>query len=273
MARYKHYSYDQVKLLPVRYSEQILPGTFEFTLNQVIDEIDLSAFDAKYQNDATGAPAYDPRILLKIILFAYSRGVIYSRRIEQLCRENVVMMALAADTQPDFTTIADFVSSSSAQIVPLFRQVLLVCDAMGLIGRDLFAIDGCKLSSNAAKEWSGTRADLKKKHEKLTRAIGVMLERHRQADAQEAAGEIAARERHYIETLRSRAEKIKEFLATHEENLGPTGTIRQSNITDPESAKMKTSHGVLQGYNGRGCQAPGDCARGSLRRGPGAPPA
>lgn len=116
MARYKNYNYDQVKLLPVSYAQQVLPGTFEFTLNQVIDEIDLSMFDARYQNDETGAPAYDPRILLKIILFAYA--------------------------------------------------------------------------------------------------------------------------------------KIKAFLVTHAENVSPTGTIRQSNITDPDSAKMKTSHGVLQGYNG-----------------------
>ena len=77
MARYKDYSYDQQKLLPVRYSEQILPGTFEYTLGYVIDhELDLSVFDGRYRNDEGGAPAYDPRILLKIILFAYSRGVV-----------------------------------------------------------------------------------------------------------------------------------------------------------------------------------------------------
>lgn len=112
MARYKDYSYEQQKLLPIRYSEQILPGTFEYILHHTIDEIDLSIFDARYRNDEGGAPAYDPRVLLKIILFAYSRGVISSRRIERLCRENVVMMALAADTQPHWTTISEFVSSS-----------------------------------------------------------------------------------------------------------------------------------------------------------------
>lgn len=250
MARYKDYSYDQQKLLPVRYSEQILPGTFEFALNDVIDRIDLSIFDARYRNDDTGAPAYDPRILLKIILFAYSRGVVSSRKIEGLCRENIVMMALSADTQPDFTTIADFVCASSAEIVRLFREVLLVCDAMGLLGRELIAIDGCKLPGNAAKEWSGTRAEFAKKHEKLTHAIGAMIERHRQQDATEARGETADQTHQYVKTLRARAEKIKEFLATHAENIGPSGTIRQSNITDPASAKMKTSHGVLQGYNG-----------------------
>jgi len=112
--RYKNYDYDQCKLLPVSYAQQILPGTFEHTLDYLIDhELDLSIFDARYRNDTTGAPAYDPRILLKIILFAYSRGIVSSRRIEQLSRENILMMALSADTQPDFTTIADFVASSS----------------------------------------------------------------------------------------------------------------------------------------------------------------
>src|SRR5712692_794019 len=91
MARYKDYSYDQHKLIPVSYEEQILPGTFEHTLNYLIDhELDLSAFDGRYRNDDTGAPAYDPRILLKIILYAYSRGIVSSRAIERLCRENVV---------------------------------------------------------------------------------------------------------------------------------------------------------------------------------------
>ena len=95
MARYKDYSYDQRKLIPVSYQEQILPGTFEHTLNHLIDhEIDLGAFDTVYRNDDSGAPAYDPRLLLKIVLFAYSRGIFTSRKIEQACRENVVFMAL-----------------------------------------------------------------------------------------------------------------------------------------------------------------------------------
>lgn len=153
MARYKNVNYDQVKLLPVSYAQQILPGTFEHTLSYVIDhELNLSCVDERYRNDVTGAPAYDPRILLKIILYAYSRGIISSREIERLCRDNIVMMALSADTQPSFVTIADFVASSSDAIVRLFQEVLLVCDAMGLIGKELFAIDGCKLSSNASKE-------------------------------------------------------------------------------------------------------------------------
>jgi transposase len=123
-------------------------------------------FDARYQNDETGAPAYDPAILLKIVLYAYSRGIISSREIEQCCRENIVFMALSADSCPHFTTIAGFISTMSEQIAPLFLEVLLICDKMGLIGREMFAIDGCKLPSNASREWSGTKAELTRKVDK-----------------------------------------------------------------------------------------------------------
>ncbi|MEW6571033.1 MAG: transposase [Nitrospirota bacterium] len=121
------------------------------------NEIDLSLFDERYKNDETGAPAYDPAILLKIILYAYSRGITSSRKIAQCCRENIIFMSLSADTQPHFTTIADFISSVDQEIVKLFLQVLLVCDEMGLIGKEMFAVDGCKMPSSASKEWSGQR--------------------------------------------------------------------------------------------------------------------
>lgn len=87
MARYKKYNYGQMKLLPVSFERQILPGTFEHTLNWLIDEeFDLSVFESRYKNDETGAPTYDPAILLKIILLAYARGVTSSREIAGLCR-------------------------------------------------------------------------------------------------------------------------------------------------------------------------------------------
>lgn len=248
MARYKDYDYHQVKLLPVSYANQILPGTFEFTLNHIVDEIDLSVFDARYNNDDTGAPAYDPRILLKIILYAYSRGIVSSRRIEELCRENIVMMALSADAQPDFTTIAEFVSTSSAEIARLFQEVLLICDSMGLLGKELFAIDGLKLPGNAAKEWSGKHADLKKKQKKLERLIRALLARHRQADAADTDADTRDREQQSLDRLRTHARRIRAFLASGEPNLNAKGDERQSNMTDPESAKMKTAHGVIQGY-------------------------
>ena len=182
MARYKDYSYEQTKLIPIAFSQQILPGTFEYTLNHLIDnEFDLSIFEQRYRNDETGAPAYDPAILLKIILYGYARGITSSRQIKRSCQENIIFMALSADTHPHFTTIADFISSSSEQIIGLFRDVLLICDKMGLIGREMFAVDGCKVASNASKEWSGTKGELKKKRQK-NGAGGSLLGRQAQGD-------------------------------------------------------------------------------------------
>ena len=100
MAHYRHYSQEQTRLLPVSLQQQIQPGTIEHTINYLIDhEIDLGVFETQYCNDDTGAPAIHPAILLKVILFAYSRGITSSRHIARCCEENVLFMALAADTR------------------------------------------------------------------------------------------------------------------------------------------------------------------------------
>ena len=141
MARYKDYSYEQGKLIPITFREQIIPGSFEFALSEIVDNVlDLSVFDGRFSNDETGAPAYDPRVLLKIVLYAYSRGINHSRDIARCCEENVMFMALSADTKPHFTTIAHFISSMHAEITPLFRDILLYCAEENLISCQMFAI-------------------------------------------------------------------------------------------------------------------------------------
>jgi transposase len=251
MARYKSYDYRQGKFLPISFDKQILPGTFEYTLNYLIDkELDLSVFDDRYCNDATGAPAYDPAILLKIILYAYSRGITSSRKIEQCCRENIIFMALSCDTCPHFTTIADFIATIDAETIRLFLEVLLVCDELNLIGKEMFAIDGCKLSSNAAKEWSGTKEELTKKKEKMEKVIRKMMARHKETDEQEEKKEIVAQEAQYVATLKQNVKKIRTWLKAHDDKPGKKDKPIKSNITDNESATMRTSHGVVQGYDG-----------------------
>ena len=194
MARYKPYDYRQTKLVPVDFDSQILPGTFEYTLSYLIEhKFDLSEFEARYRNDETGAPAYDPALLLKIVLYAYSRGITSSRAIERACRENVMFMALSADTQPHFTTIATFISELGDGAQQIFRDVLLVCDEEGLIGREMFAVDGVKLPSNASKEWSGTRSEFERKVKKMERAVERLVSKHRAADRGEGKGKNAGK--------------------------------------------------------------------------------
>lgn len=251
MARYRHYDYSQGNFVSVYFDKQILPGTFEHALHYLIDnKIDMSIFDERYKNDKTGAPAYDPAILLKIVIYAYARGITRSRDIARCCEENIIFMALSAGTRPHFTTIADFISSIDKEMMKLFLQVLLTCDSMGLLGKEMFAVDGCKMPSNASKEWSGTKEELKKKKEKMEEAIQNIVKRHREMDASEADEETIKREEKYIETMKRKAAKIEEWLDENDDKPGKTGKPVKSNITDNESAKMKTSHGVIQGYNG-----------------------
>ncbi len=253
MARYIDSSFNQSKLIPVVFSQQITPGTFEHTVTFLIDEhLDMSVFDGRYNNDETGRPAYDPSMLLRVILSAYARGLTSSRQIERLCKENVVFIALSGDSQPHFTTIANFVSQMSDVIQPLFTEVLMVCDAQGLIGGDMFAIDGCKMPSDASKEWSGTIREMERKQKKINRAVCRMLSKHREEDESGQVNDHSRRaaEEKNIETLRKASRKIKKFCKTSEERRGLSGKVVKSNITDNESASMLTSHGNLQGYNG-----------------------
>jgi len=71
--------------------------------------MDIIGLDSRYKNDDEGRPAYDPRILLKVVLLAYTRGILGSRKIEQACRENITFMALSCGQCPDHSTIATFV--------------------------------------------------------------------------------------------------------------------------------------------------------------------
>ena len=112
----------------INYSDQLQPGTFEYAIHYLNDnKLDLSGFNATYRNDHNGRPAYDPAILLKLILFAYSKGITSSREIQWCCETNILFKALSCDSVSHFTTIAGFVSGHSGLIEDLFEQVLLVC--------------------------------------------------------------------------------------------------------------------------------------------------
>jgi transposase len=255
MAKFKAYDYRQRVFLPVSLEDQLMPGTLEFAIHTLVEtRLDTSGFEQRYRNDETGRTAYDPKILLKIILLGYARGLVSSRKIEQACRENVVFIALACGQQPDHSTIATFVSSMQAEILPLFRDVLLVCQEMDLLGGTFFALDGLKLPSNASKEWSGTRSEMQRKKERLETKVQQLLEEHVQGDREDDRGpgpdgpDGTNREKQ-IKRLRKQAERIENWLKGNAAKYGTTGKEVSSNLTDNDSAKMKTAHGVIQGYN------------------------
>lgn len=254
MNNFKKYSYKQDIMMVLNCELQLQPGTFEHAVHHLIDNhIDLSPIYNKYKNEKGGRAAYDPAILLKIVLFAYSKGITSSREIQWQCENNVMFKALSCDSVPHFTSIASFVSSHPDAIESIFEQVLLVCDQQGLLGNELFAIDGCKMSSNASKEHSGTIAELTEKRDKIRKKIQHCLKEHKKLDGRKPK----ERERKKqlakaSETLKKHFDKINQFLktATPRKGQGKNQKEVKSNITDNESAKMTTSKGTIQGYNG-----------------------
>jgi len=256
MAKYKPYTYAQDMLIPVSLREQLMPGTLEFAIHTLVDErMDVSIFDEKYRNDETGRRAYDPRILLKVVLLGYSRGLISSRKIEQACKENVVFMALSCGQYPDHSTIAPFVASMKDEILPLFRDVLLVCEEMNLLGGTFFALDGCKLKCNASPQWSRTVSELRAKREKLGEKVKELLTEQEKEDRKEDDDSPSPDNRSHrgkqIDKLKKEADRIEAWLKENGERLGVSGKEIKSNMTDNESSKMVTSNGTVQGYNGQ----------------------
>ena len=254
MPNFIPYNYDQDAMVVINYQDQLQPGTFEHAIHFLItNKLDLSVYFSAYKNKDNGRPAYDPAILLKIILFAYSKGITSSREIEWCCQTNIIFKALSCDTVPHFTTIASFVSGHTQAIEELFEQILFTCDEQGLLGHELFAIDGCKMPSNASKEWSGTTKELEQKRAKIKKLIKHHVNEHKKFDKDEPREDARIkRAKQAAETLTAAFDKIDKFLKTSSPRMGK-GRIQKevkSNITDNQSAKMTTSKGTIQGYNG-----------------------
>ena len=120
-----------------------------------------------------------------------------------------------------------------------------------MLGKELLAIDGCKMPSNASKEWSGTHKELENKRKKLRKQIRHHLHEHKKADLAGNDAEMVRSEQ-AMSTLESAYRKVDEFLKNNEPRIGQGKRPKEvkSNITDNESAKMTTSKGTIQGYNG-----------------------
>jgi transposase len=221
-------------------------------LNDLIGKrIDISMFDKNYRNDRTGAKAIPPRVLIKLVIYGYLKGVKSSRGLDELSRNNVIAKALAEDIEPHWTTIADFISSNGEMFKETFVKVLAYCAELGLIGGKEFAVDGLRLPSNASLEMTGRAEELEKKLKVYRRMAEKHVAKHRRRDEQgKGDGET---ERHYQERqkkLNRQIEKISAFLENMEKKEGKKGKETRSNITDNESALIYSSKEYIQGYIG-----------------------
>ena len=248
MAKFKPLNEKQLVMLPISLQDQLVPDTLEYTISELVDKhIDLSVFDARYNNDETGATAIHPKILLKVILLGYARGMISSRQIERACQENILFIALSYGYAPDHSTIASFISSMQSEVQVLFSNILLVCEELGLLEGTHFSLDGVKLSANVSKEWSGTIEELQHKRDKLQEKLQRVIAEHAQADKQPEV--VVERQKKRERRFQLQVERLNDFLKDREPKRGNDGKEIQSNAVDNQSVKMPSSHGVVQGYN------------------------
>src|SRR3954467_14786711 len=141
---------EQVFLMPPSVRDWVPEGHLVWTVLDAVGELDLSAFYGAYRADGHGRPAYEPSMMVALLLYAYARGTRSSRGIERACVEDVAYRVVAANLVPDHSTIAEFRCRHEHALGEVFSGVLGLCARAGLASIGVVAIDGTKMSANAS---------------------------------------------------------------------------------------------------------------------------
>jgi len=272
---YRPYCPDQLLLLPPSLRDWLPEDHLMYFVGDVVDHLDLSAIESIYEKDDRGQPPYHPRMMTKILVYAYCVGVFSSRRIQKRLIEDIAFRVLAAGNQPDFRTISDFRKIHLDALQNLFEQVLKLALTAGAIKLGRVALDGSKIKANASKHKAMSYKRMKEDQQKLRAEVRQLLEQAAAADNEEDARygsnkrgdelpeELSRREsrlrriREAKRVLEQRAReeaeqanknKAREPNATAEKKAVPEDKA-QYNFTDPESRIMKGADGFVQAYN------------------------
>jgi transposase len=141
---------EQVFLMPPSVRDWVPEGHLAWTVLDAVGELDLSAIYADYRADGHGRPAYEPSMMVALLLYAYARGNRSSRGIERACVEDVAYRVVAGNVAPDHSTIAEFRCRHERALGEVFSGVLGLCARAGLVSVGVVAIDGTKMSANAS---------------------------------------------------------------------------------------------------------------------------
>jgi transposase len=267
---------DQAFLMPPDVRDWVEPGHLAWFVVDAVAALDLAAFYGRYRRDGWGRAAYDPAVMVAVILYAYCGGVRSARAIERRCVEDVAFRVVAANLRPDHATIARFRVEHEQALAGLFGQVLAMCERAGLVGGGVIAVDSTKVAANASGLANKTYEELAREILKEAAEIDAAEdERYGQARGDELPAELAdpktrrARIRELMDELDTerRAEHqqrqaMLERRAEHERRTGrrppgrppverpkELGKVRRVNVTDPDSRPVKTPRGFIQGYN------------------------
>jgi len=280
---FRHYAPEQDLLLPPSLGEWLPEGHLAYFISDVVEELDLVAFYAPYQGDGRRKSPYEPRMMLKILLYAYTTGVFSSRKIAKKLEEDVAMRVLAANNFPQHRTICDFRKRHLEDFKSIFIQVVQIAHEAGLVRLGTVAIDGTKVKANASKHKAMSYGRMQPEEQRLEQEIAELCSQARRKDEEEdrlygedQRGDELPEE---LQHRQDRLEKIRQAKARLEQAQCDADTARgrhpddgrkpprggrpysrdfgvppdqsQSNFTDPQSRIMKTSEGYQQCYNGQ----------------------
>jgi transposase len=266
---FRPYDPDQSFLMPASMSEWLAEDHLCYFVSDVVDQLDLSAVMRRYVGEERGYPPYHPRMMVKVLIYAYCIGVPSSRKIARRLREDIGFRVLAANNMPDFRTIADFRKDHLAALAGLFLQVLKLCQRAGLVKLGHVALDGTKIKANASKHKAMSYRRMKETEARLEADVKALLEEAAALDEEEdhrygsdkrgdeLPGELAFRESR-LKRIREAREAL-EAEARQETGKGAGGKNEQDsprdgaqrNFTDADSRIMPVAGGrdFVQAYN------------------------
>jgi transposase len=236
----------QTLLFPERLEDYIAAGNPVRFLDAFVGSLDLHALGfAKAQVAATGRPPYDPAVLLKLYLYGYLHRVRSSRLLEAECQRNVEVIWLLGKLAPDFKTIADFRKDNLKALQAVCRQFTLLCRKLALFGGQLLAVDGSKFQAVNARDQNFNAAKLQDLIGRADARLAEYLQALDSADAAEPAPGALDKTQlaEKIAALQEKSEWHAELLAQLDADQ------KQISVTDPDTRKMPTAHGMIVGYN------------------------
>lgn len=213
MARdYRPYTPDQPYLLPPCPRDWLPADHLAYCVRDLVNELDLAGIEAGYSRDGRGAPAYHPRLMVSLLLYAWCSQIFSSRRIARLAVEDLGGRFLAAGQQPDHRCLNDFRLHHGEALRGLFVQSLRLCQAAGMVTLGQVALDGTKIAAAASKHKAMSYGRMVEEEERLQREVDAMLERARQEDAEEDAQFGAEAPGSWLpEELRRREERLEKI--------------------------------------------------------------
>lgn len=271
MKRFKQYAPEQQLLMPPSLQEWLPEGHLVYFVSDVVEEMDLTEIYKDYDASNEGQPAYDPSMMVKLLLYAYCVGVPSSRKIEKKTYEDIGFRVLTANQHPDHDTIAEFRKRHLNRLASLFVQVLMLSKKSGLVKLGHVALDSTKVKANASKHKAMSYGRMWEKEKELEEKVKALLEMAEAVDTEEdrkygkgKRGDELPEELRFhkkrLEKIREAKKALEEESRKEAEKEGKDGgndipdEKAQRNFTDPESRIMKDSStkSFIQGYN---CEA------------------